>query len=103
MKVPRVSTGLLVAVIGLMVLFAAPVDLIAAGNTMDDVIDINKATLDELVSVPGIGPVTAQRIIDFREESGNFKSVDDLLKIKGIGEKLLEKIRDRLSAGRSKK
>ena len=56
-------------------------------------IDLNRATVEELESVPGIGEVMAQRIVDFREQHGPFSRVDDLLKVKGIGEKSLEKLR----------
>ncbi len=57
-------------------------------------IDINTATLAGLDSIPGIGPVIAQRIIDHRNANGNFKSVEDIKNVKGIGEKTFEKIKD---------
>jgi len=56
-------------------------------------ININTAEADELVTIKGIGPVTAQKIIQFRVEKGNFKDIEDLLKVKGIGAKTLEKMR----------
>ncbi|MCK9174996.1 MAG: helix-hairpin-helix domain-containing protein [Desulforhopalus sp.] len=55
-------------------------------------ISLNKATADELTAVPGIGPKTAEAIVQYRKVNGNFESVDDLKKIKGIGEKTLQKI-----------
>jgi competence protein ComEA len=61
-------------------------------------INLNTATLEELDSLPGIGPVIAQRIIDYRQTVGPFQSVDDLLHVKGIGPALLEKIRDLVEA-----
>lgn len=61
-------------------------------------INLNTATLEELDSLPGIGPVLAQRIIDYRQTVGPFQSVDDLLHVKGIGSALLEKIRDLVEA-----
>ena len=66
-------------------------------------VDINTATVEELASVPGIGQVIAQRIVEFREKNGPYKSLDDLLKVQGIGEKSLAKIRERLAVGKSKK
>lgn len=52
-------------------------------------IDINKASEKKLISLTGIGPTLAQRIISYRTDFGPFKSVDDLVKIKGIGHKKL--------------
>ena len=60
-------------------------------------VDINTATLDELQTLSGIGPVIAQRIIDYRTENGAFTSIEDLLNVKGIGEATLNKFRDRVS------
>jgi len=63
-------------------------------------ININTATATELQQVPGIGPSTAQKILDTRKSYGAFKSVDDLLAIKGIGPKKLEKMRKYLTIGK---
>ncbi|KFJ01344.1 ComEA family DNA-binding protein [Bifidobacterium stellenboschense] len=59
----------------------------------DTRVDLNTATLEQLDAIPGIGPVTAQKIIDHRATIGRFSSVDQLLDVPGIGAKTLEKIR----------
>lgn len=70
----------------------------AAGTPGDDApgdkIDLNTADQAALETLPRIGPALAERIIAWRDENGRFQSVDDLLAVPGIGEKLLEGIRD---------
>lgn len=61
--------------------------------TLGLAIDLNTAVAADLEIIPGIGPVLAERIATFRREHGSFKKVDDLLKVKGVGPKNLEKIR----------
>jgi competence ComEA-like helix-hairpin-helix protein len=60
-------------------------------------INLNSASAAELQQVPGIGPSTAEKILQMRNSYGAFKSVDDLLAIKGIGPKRLEKMRKYLT------
>ncbi len=67
------------------------------GGTGGGVVDLNSATLEQLDALPGVGPVTAQSILDWRQENGRFTSVDDLLDVSGIGEKTLEDLRDRVT------
>jgi competence ComEA-like helix-hairpin-helix protein len=64
-------------------------------------ININSASSEELQQVPGIGPVTAEKILQMRKSYGAFKSVDDLLAIHGIGKKRLEKMRKYLTVSKS--
>ncbi len=67
----------------------------------DHPINLNTASAAQLQEVPGIGPVTAEKILKMRKSYGPFKSVDDLRAIKGIGPKRLEKIRKYLTVGKS--
>lgn len=62
-------------------------------------VNINTAGEDELRSLTGIGPVLAQRIIDYREANGPFRSVEELLEVSGIGEATLEKFREDVVIG----
>ena len=57
-------------------------------------IDINRAEPWLLEALPGIGEVLAQRIVDYRSQNGPFKRIEDLLKVSGIGEATLDKIKD---------
>ncbi len=57
-------------------------------------VNINTADMAALEALPGIGQAKAQAIIDYRTANGNFSSVEDLTQVKGIGDKLLAKIKD---------
>ena len=60
-------------------------------------VNLNTATVKELQHVEGIGAITAARIVAYRNEHGQFKNVDDLLQVKGIGKKTLAKVKDELT------
>lgn len=62
-------------------------------------INLNTATAAELVALPGIGDVTAERIIEFREEHGPFRAVDDLVHVQGISTRTIDQIRDLVTTG----
>jgi competence ComEA-like helix-hairpin-helix protein len=62
-------------------------------------IDLNVANVKELQELPGVGAVTAQRIIDMRQKSGRFKRVEDLLAIRGISQKKLDALRPYVMIG----
>lgn len=58
------------------------------------VVNLNTASVSELDSLPGIGPTYAQRIIEYRQSNGGFKSVDELKNVKGIGDKTFDKLKN---------
>ena len=60
-------------------------------------ININTATLAELDNLPGIGPSTAQKIIEYREKNGKFKKIEDIQNVKGIGEAKYEDIKEKIT------
>ena len=66
--------------------------LVKTFNSLEP-IDLNTATYEQLLALPDIGPVLAQRILDYRQEHGSFKTIDELDNIKGIGPKTLEKLK----------
>ncbi|MFH1665223.1 MAG: helix-hairpin-helix domain-containing protein [Candidatus Omnitrophota bacterium] len=57
-------------------------------------VDINTATAEQISVIPGIGETLAARIVEYRQNTGHFRGKEDLLKVKGIGEKKLEKIKE---------
>src|SRR5207249_7940121 len=65
----------------------------AVGGAGASPVDLNTATVDQLDGLPGVGPVLAQRIVDWRTAHGRFSSVDDLSQVGGIGPKKLGDIR----------
>jgi competence ComEA-like helix-hairpin-helix protein len=81
-------------------LFVLPISEAAKKKPPAQPVNINTATSEELQLVPGIGPATAQKILQMRKSYGPFKSVDDLLAIRGLGPKRLEKMRKYLVAGK---
>lgn len=62
-------------------------------NVESSRLNLNTATSEQLITLPGIGPSYAERILEWRNKNGNFTSIDQLLQIKGIGEKRLEELR----------
>ena len=60
-------------------------------------VNINTATVSELSTLKGIGPIKAEAIVRFREEHGSFSSIDDIMAVKGIGEKTVAKNRTLVS------
>jgi competence protein ComEA len=69
----------------------------AAVSAADAPVNINTASAAELASLAGIGPSKAEAIVDHREKNGEFKSVDDLKLVRGIGDKMLEQLRPQVT------
>lgn len=67
-----------------------------AGPDQEAAIDLNTATAEQLEALPGIGPVLAESIVEYRESNGGFGSVEELLEVRGIGEKRFEDLQDRV-------
>jgi competence protein ComEA len=65
-----------------------------SGGTPAGPLDLNRATIEELEELPGVGPATAQAIVDHRERNGPFGAVEELLDVRGIGEAKLDALRD---------
>ena len=67
-------------------------DLSEDDSQDNSLVDINTAGQEELEALPGVGPVKAAAILEYRRDNGLFQSTEELLNVEGIGEKLLEKI-----------
>ena len=89
----RQASMTLIAVLttALMMAWAVPV---MAGDASK--VNINEASVEELITLDGIGEAYAKRIIEFRDKNGPFQKPEDLLKVKGIGEKILIANQDRI-------
>lgn len=78
----------------LLLTWLSPVGYADSGRTgKDSRININKASVEELVELPRVGQATAKRIVVFREQNGPFKKVEDLKSVRGIGDKVFDQIR----------
>lgn len=96
MKDKRPMIGLvLIAVFALS--FLSPLQ--AQSKATAKKVNINTASLDELQTLPRIGEKVAQRIVDYRKEHGDFKKIEELMKVKGVGEKTFKLIRDKIEVG----
>ena len=78
---------------------SAPAGKSDGGQMSAPLLNVNTATAAELEALPGIGPTLAARIVEDRETNGPFTNVDDLKRVKGIGDKLLERIRPYVTTG----
>ena len=93
-----VATGLALAMAALLVSGTA----MAAGKPAPTAkVNLNTASVDQLTTLPGVGPKLAARIVEQRQKSGSFKSVQEIVSVKGIGEKNLVKLQTYLTVGES--
>jgi competence protein ComEA len=100
----RIWTGILALAVVLVTagaVAAAPQSDTGGSKGPGKPVDLNSATVEQLVQIPGIGKALAERIVSFREQNGPFKRVEDLLKVQGIGEKSFQKLRPHLTVARS--
>jgi competence protein ComEA len=79
---------------GEQIVVPGPMEATEGGNSDTGVLSINRASESDLESLPGVGPVLAERIVSHRETNGRFDAVEDLLEVPGIGEAKLEAIRE---------
>jgi len=97
----KVSSKSIAVLVMIMVLACAALPVMAAEQTasgkeasaLSGKLNVNSADAQQLTMLPGIGQKTAESIVAYRTQHGNFKTVDDLTQVKGIGDKSVEKIR----------
>lgn len=71
-------------------------DVIVIPEYKSKKISLNSGTIEELCTLKGVGPSTAQKIIEYRKEYGSFRQIEDIMNVKGIKEKLFAKIKDQI-------
>ncbi|HWB29911.1 MAG TPA: helix-hairpin-helix domain-containing protein [Vicinamibacterales bacterium] len=94
------ALALMTAGIGASPLIAAMQDTktpASASTTPMTLVNLNSATSDELQKLPGVGPALAARILDYRQKNGGFKKIEDLMNVKGIGEKAFLKLKPQIT------
>ncbi len=88
-------------VLGLLVIFSLPAYSQQGKSTQSTVkkININTASAQELTTLPRIGPKKASAIIEYRNKNGKFQRIEDIMKVKGIGEKTFLRLKDLITVG----
>ena len=76
---------------------------VTATVVLTEVVNLNSATAAQIASLPGIGPKTADLVVQYRVKNGPFKKIEEIMNVRGIGEKSFLKIKDRLTVADSRK
>jgi len=77
--------------------FTLPAVAAESGPGIDGVVNVNTASVEELQLLPGVGEKRAEQIIEMRKERGGFRSVDELKDVKGIGDSMLDRLREHVT------
>jgi competence protein ComEA len=93
-RLTAVSLAMLLAFVASTGFVAAAAKPAPAGK-----VNINTASVEQLQALPGVGQKLAERIVEYRQKSGGFKATQDLLNVRGVGEKNFQKIQTYLSVG----
>ena len=96
MRANRMNLALSLMLVAALALTPAAALAQKAKAPSNEKVNLNTATTEQLETLPGVGPAMAKRIIEHRTKSGKFTKIEDLLNIKGIGEKKFQKIKERL-------
>jgi len=96
---PNLKMKGLAASLILGLIFFSLLPLGAQSKPESEKININTASATDLDKLPRIGPKVAQRIIDYRKEHGPFKKIEEIMKVKGIGEKTFARLKDLITVG----
>jgi competence protein ComEA len=80
-------------------LVVAPITALAqqGSASSNEKVNLNTATLEQLQTLPGVGPAIAKSIVEYRTKVGKFSKIEDILNVKGIGEKKYQQMKDRLT------
>ena len=97
MKDLMIKSVVLSVVFGLVFSSVCPLSARAAEQSVEKKININTASVAVLQELPRIGEKVAQRIVDFRKTHGKFKRIEEIMKVQGIGEKIFQQIKDRIT------
>ena len=99
MHLHRVSHRFIAPLVLLSLLFVS-LSMPAALAQETSKVDLNRANREELQSLPGVGPHLAAQILDYREKLGPFQRVEDLMNVRGIGEKKFQQLKDLVTVGK---